>query len=399
MRRAVIDSSLGLFGVLVLAACGADAGSNTGNQQSPVAGSGSSFTPIVGGTGASVAVAGMIAPTPVQGPPVRTQPAAGTAAPAPGPVAGVAAPPTNTVPMTTPNRPPAAGSGMVAMPPITATAGTGAMPPAAGTGAAPIPTATGGTDPKIPAVNGECPKIATGPAMFMGVTIQLTVGNKSETAKGPIMIYWHGTGGSALTAPAEVGSMVVNEIMASGGVLASMESGGKGNPVDWGVFTFGDFEIVDQIVACSVQQLNIDTRRIYTGGASAGGLAAGTLALARSTYVAAANPNSGGVAPWPGNTALQDPMHPPAALTMHGAMGVDMVVIDFGTSSMDMDRAIVAKGGFAVDCNHGGGHVAAPPDLKAAGWEFMKAHPFGTKPSPYESGLPASFPKYCMIVK
>jgi poly(3-hydroxybutyrate) depolymerase len=177
-----------------------------------------------------------------------------------------------------------------------------------------------------------------------------------------------------------------------------MESGGMGGAIDWGVFTQGDFDLVDQVVACAVKQLNIDTHRIYTGGSSAGGLAAGTLAFFRSAYIAAANPNSGGVAPWPGSNVLKDPTHAPAALTMHGAMGVDVVVIDFGQSSMDMDNALVAAGGFAVDCDHGGGHVSAPTDLKEAGWTFMKAHPFGTKPSPYASGLPATFPGYCKII-
>jgi hypothetical protein len=257
----------------------------------------------------------------------------------------------------------------------------------------------GGTDPVIPPVKGECPQIVSGPVTINGATILLTVGAKMASQKGPIVIYWHGTGGNAATAGIELGAGVTSEVMASGGVIASMESGGQGNPIDWGVFTVGDFEIVDQVVACSVQQLNIDVRRIYTSGASAGGLAAGTLLLLRSSYMAAGYPNSGGVAPWPGLAVLQDPAHVPAAFTMHGAMGVDQVVIDFGTASIDLDKAIVAKGGFAVDCNHGLGHVAAPADLKAAGWEFMKVHPFETKPSPYAAGLPASFPKYCMIMK
>lgn len=233
----------------------------------------------------------------------------------------------------------------------------------------------------------------------MGATLQMSVGAKSSSTKGPIVIYWHGTGGSAATAGVELGATVTSEVMASGGVIASMESGGQGNPIDWGVFTTGDYDIVDQVVACAVKQLNIDTRRIYTSGASAGGLAAGTLLLLRSSYMAAGYPNSGGVAPWPGLAVLQDKAHVPAVFTMHGAMGVDMVVIDFGTASMDLDKVIAGAGGFAVDCNHGGGHVGAPPDLKAAGWEFMKAHPFGTKPSPYANGLPANFPSYCMILK
>jgi hypothetical protein len=73
-------------------------------------------------------------------------------------------------------------------------------------------------------------------------------------------------------------------------------------------------------------------------------------------------------------------------------------VIDFGDSSLREDIDIAKKGGFAVDCNHGGGHVAAPPNLKAAAWDFLKKHPFGYGVSPYASGLPANYPSYCMIV-
>ncbi len=71
--------------------------------------------------------------------------------------------------------------------------------------------------------------------------------------------------------------------------------------------------------ACAIEQLNIDTSRIHTGGTSAGGLAAGAMAYQRSGYLAAANPNSGGLAPWPFLNTLQDTSHVPAVMTMPGA--------------------------------------------------------------------------------
>ena len=76
-----------------------------------------------------------------------------------------------------------------------------------------------------------------------------------------------------------------------------------------------------------------------------------------------------------------------------------MVVLDFAQVSMDLDKDIVAKGGLAVDCNHGGGHTAAPADLRSAAWVFMKDHPYGVTPDPYAGGLPSGFPSYCQIVK
>src|SRR6185312_12739884 len=65
-------------------------------------------------------------------------------------------------------------------------------------------------------------------------------------------------------------------------------------------------------------------------------------AYGRSSYIAAAMPNSGGQGGYPMNMILQDPTHVPAAMTMHGARGADV--------------------------------------------------------SLYANGLPASYPRYCMIV-
>jgi hypothetical protein len=60
---------------------------------------------------------------------------------------------------------------------------------------------------------------------------------------------------------------------------------------------------------------------------------------------------------------------------------------------------VAAKGGFVVDCNHMGRHCGAPPEVVAAQWQFLKDHPFGFETSPYEEGLPDSFPGYCEIIR
>ncbi len=278
-------------------------------------------------------------------------------------------------------------------------AGSDAPPPNDPDPVTPLPP--GGTEPTmLPTPNGECPTIATGSVQILGTSVELWVGDRSDTQKGPIYIYWHGTGGSSAMASFDIDATLRSEVLGLGGVIAAPnQTTGTGNPIDWGVWNTGDFEIADQVVACAIEQLNIDTRRIYTGGSSAGGLAASVMGYQRSGYLAAANPNSGGLAPWPFLNTLQDPSHVAAIMTMHGAQGADLVVIDFADVSVANCVDVAAKGGFAVDCDHGGGHCMAPGDLKAAGWEFMKAHPYGTKPSPYEGGLPASFPSYCQIIQ
>ena len=111
----------------------------------------------------------------------------------------------------------------------------------------------------------------------------------------------------------------------------------------------------------------------------------------RSSYIAATVPNSGGEVT---RQTIQDPSRVPAVMTMHGGAS-DMVVVSFATTSATYDTQMKAAGSFAIDCNHGGGHCQAPAALYAAGWEFMKAHPFGVAPEPYSAGLPATFPTYC----
>jgi poly(3-hydroxybutyrate) depolymerase len=156
----------------------------------------------------------------------------------------------------------------------------------------------------------------------------------------------------------------------------------------------GDFDIADQIAACAVRDYHIDPHRIYTTGCSAGGLQAGCMGLMRSNYIAAVLPNSGGSV---FAQASQSPDHVPSVMTMHGAPGSDVVIVDFSQTSMTYDQAIKSAGGFVVNCNHGGGHCGAPADLQKAGWQFLKDHPFGVSTEPYAGGLPAGFPSYCMI--
>jgi predicted esterase len=276
-------------------------------------------------------------------------------------------------------------------PPPGAAAGHAPPPPAAGSGG----SSGDPTTPLLPQSSAACPKLATGVVSIAGAKVQLWVGAKAPNRHGPLIVYWYGTGSS----PQEVELMLPaprDEVVAQGGLVATLVSStAKGETTGADTWYTGDFSVVDQIVACAVQQLDIDVRRIYTAGCSYGAVQAGALAYARSTYIAAAMLNSGGlVTPRP----LQDAARVPAVITGHGADSTDVVIVNFADASIAYDKDLVARGGFAVDCNHGGGHCGAPRELAAAQWEFLKAHPFGVAPEPYAGGLPASFPSYCKIV-
>jgi poly(3-hydroxybutyrate) depolymerase len=251
----------------------------------------------------------------------------------------------------------------------------------------------GGKAPIIPAVTQTCPAFVNGTITFMGLTgIRIVAGAKAAGPTAPMVFYWHGTGSNS----GEFATMAraVNDgVVAEGGVLVSFQGTTGGDLLSGtNIFGAGDFNLTDQLVACAVRDHNIDPRRIFATGCSAGGLFSAAMAARRSNYMAAAAPNSGGwVAPvtWQNNNT-------PALMTIHGAPGVDVVVVDFSNTSKTADDAFKARGGFVINCNHGGGHCGGG-SLAPAIWQFFKAHPYGVEPKPWTGGLPAGFPSTCKI--
>lgn len=273
---------------------------------------------------------------------------------------------------------------------------SGASSSAAGTApssAGGLSSAGGGSEPALPAAPASCPTIADGTITVLEREVQIWTGPPG--VKGPLVFYWHGTGGESTEAQWGL-SGVLDEIQATGGVVASFATTtAQGTNTGNRVWYTGDFEMADVILACAVQQGLVDARQVFTAGCSAGGLQAGAMVYGRSSYLAAAMPNSGGII---GTPELQDPAHVPAVITTHGG-AQDFVIISFASSSARLDQDIASQGGFVVNCDHGGDHCMSPPEVIAAQWQFMKAHPFGVSPGPYEAGLPATFPSICQIVE
>jgi acetyl esterase/lipase len=256
------------------------------------------------------------------------------------------------------------------------------------------PTPAGAFEPAIPAVTEECPAFQTGTLTFMGLGgIQIVAGAKPAAPTAPMVFYWHGTGSTSGEFSLMAGA-VRSGVEAEGGILVSFQGTTGGDALS-GTSVFGrsDLQLVDQLVACAVRDHNVHPRRIFTTGCSAGGLFATNLAALRSQYIAAAAPNSGGMT-FPQQFASD---YTPALMTVHGAPGRDVVVVDFSNTSATADRSFSGRGGFVIDCNHGGGHCGG--GLAGDIWEFFEAHPYGVEPtpSPWTSGLPSGFSSACEI--
>lgn len=259
----------------------------------------------------------------------------------------------------------------------------------------PEPPPTGAAQPTIPALTQECPAFQTGTITFMGLRgIQIVAGAKPAAATAPMVFYWHGTG-STSGEFARLAGAVRSGVEAEGGILVSFQGTTGGDALSGtSVFGRGDLELVDQLVACAVRDHNVDPRRIFTTGCSAGGLFATNLAVLRSSYIAAAAPNSGGLT-FPQQFQSD---YTPALMTVHGAPGRDVVIVDFSNTSATADRTFSGRGGFVINCDHGGGHCGGG-GLAGDVWEFFEAHPYGVEPapSPWTSGLPSGFDSACEI--
>lgn len=262
------------------------------------------------------------------------------------------------------------------------------------TAGSPAPGEQAVQGPELPAKAGTCPAMAQGDNQFRGKNVLLHVPPDGSPKGGPLVFYWHGslsnTGECSLTLRNQI-----PEITAQGGVVACMDGGQSANDGDYtGPFEWyeGDYAVADEVVACATEKFGIDSKRIHALGMSAGGLQTSQMVLRRS-YLASAVSLSGG---------CLDCREPPDAsnktpvMFFHGSWEADLVVIRFYDTSRNMENKFREWGHFAIDCDHGGGHMVPPEG--ASMWQFFQDHPYKVQPEPYADGLPDSFPDYCKIV-
>lgn len=244
----------------------------------------------------------------------------------------------------------------------------------------------------VPQPFGTCPDWI-GPEVVLPTSrgprpVKLWISDAATTLDGPLVFYWHGWHGTPGFSGMDQASL--DRLLAMGGMFVAPYTDPDDIDEYWGVY---DLVTADQVVACAIDKVGIDLRRIYSIGYSAGGMQTYRFSLERSGYVAASimySPGSDGMS----LGARQDPENLFPTLFTWGATE-DPIFKQLTESYFDN---LTGFGQFSVMFPHAQGHVQ-PGDVTPIALDFLLAHPFGTQPSPYTNGLPATFPSYCKLTK
>ncbi len=257
-----------------------------------------------------------------------------------------------------------------------------------------LPTAT--SCPTFPtnATSGGTVQIPGASGRTMPVVIYMDPSAKSKPAPGgPLILYYHATFSNPAEVESGFGAANIAAVTSAGGVVAAFtETTCTGcTTTDDGVWFVEDLPIQDTVVACAIQQANIDTRHIHALGWSAGALHTMYVSLARSNYMASVISYSGGQ---PFGATDQDPSNKVASILTYGDSGSDVVVLDFNQNSHTYYSNYQPQGYYTMMCHHPGGHEV-DPGVAPVSLQFFTAHPYKVSPEPYANGIPSGFPSYC----
>ncbi len=206
--------------------------------------------------------------------------------------------------------------------------------------------------------------------------------------QGPLVFYWHGSNESWEQIYRVLGDSVMSQIINEGGIIVAPHAGAP-DALPWYVmnpatFTLeNDFYLADQLVSCAEELYDINERRIYSMGFSAGGIMSVAMARYRSNYIAAIASYSGGQLPWYSATFSQQPANYYSAFVTYGMPGKDSLpAIEFSATSESLINYLEWRGFHRIKvCQENRGHTmpydtmpydTMPYDSMNKGWDWIK---------------------------
>ncbi len=247
--------------------------------------------------------------------------------------------------------------------------------------------------PMPPAFSGDaCPTMAGDELTFESAGVERTVKMlwPADPNGAPLWFNWHWLGGSASQA---IQYQDLQDIADLGYIVVVPESRDD-ELFEWG-FPKGvddsiDLTLFDDLLGCMIEQHNIDRKRVYSTGMSAGGLWTTNLAMNRSEYLAAAAPLSGGTEPF---QAYDEPVRDiPVMLTWGGEDDL-FQGLSFQDATFALQASLENDGHWVLMCEHDLGHTLPPVNLDHV-IDFFAAHEYGEE-LPWQDELPSDLWSGC----
>lgn len=252
-----------------------------------------------------------------------------------------------------------------------------------------------GLPPLPPAFSGgTCPDFSGDEVTFSsaGVERQVKLLLPAEPQGAPLWFNWHWLGGTASQA---IQYQDLQDIADLGYIVVVPESR-EDELFEWG-FPKGvddsiDLTLFDDVLGCMIEQYDIDRKRVYSTGMSAGGLWTSNLLMNRSEYLAAAAPLSGGTEPF---QAYDQPERDvPVMLTWGGTEDL-FQGLSFHDATLEFQESLQADGHYVLMCEHSLGHTLPPVGLEHV-VQFFAAHEYGDA-LPWQDALPSDLWSGCSL--
>jgi predicted esterase len=227
----------------------------------------------------------------------------------------------------------------------------------------------------------------------------------AEPSGAPVLFMWHGLGDSADNFASSLGAQQLAEQEGAIVVVPSMGTAATllGQPI-WSFpnalsqVSEPDLTLFDDVLSCLDEQFDIDNRRVYSAGFSAGALFTSYLTIERAGYLAATVIWSGGTSGQLTFRYASSDYPLPVYLSHGGSSDVFSGVLRFDQMVEDMSAGLAADDHFTVLCTHTQGHTVTE-NIVLGGYDFLFRHQWGTGTSPLaDDGLPRSYASTCEVV-
>ena len=266
----------------------------------------------------------------------------------------------------------------------------------------------GDPDP-VPAYSGgACPTFASGSndITTSGDPRDFRLFLPANPAGAPVLFLWHGLGDSADNFASGMGASQIAQQYGAIVIVPSMAPGGGMLGALWsfpsslgGAPPEQDLTLFDDILGCVDGQYDIDNRRVYSAGFSAGAIWTTYLTMNRAGLLASTAIFSGGV-----NAQLTFPYassdYPMPVIMSHGGTTDTFNgFLQFMPMMMTLSEGLATDGHFGVLCTHNNGHTITN-EIVLAAYDFLFRNEWGTGTSPLATdGIPASYPSTCAVVQ